>query len=414
MKWLCVIMACSSALLYSLSFIMLDRCYYLVIPALAILFSLIYWEKTIKNCLLMSISWAVFVVYLHHIWVFFAIRSKLAVSVPFSLGIYLLFSSLHLICFTICFSIAPLIIYLSKNHIKYSSLALLIKILLFLISFPVAGLAITFIFDVQGGYNLLSPLIPLSRFFVRPAVNAEVVLNIKTNNQCFFKNIRFVVNLKINRLMPPATDVWGRAHYLFHHLSTMEGDGVVATPESFFTLPLNEHPLLIGFIRSGLRRDQYLLLGGQYKNEKGQLFQAVYALSSQRIEGLYLKQHAVPFFEHIPWYAQRVKKIGSIFKNDQPFACAHPEAPKPILQLANTKIFSKICSDFFLVTTPLDLGKLRHRHGENLVVVLHVNDTWFVGYMRTLLRQVAFMRAWLARVNLVYVGYPDESANQNL
>ena len=63
---------------------------------------------------------------------------------------------------------------------------------------------------------------------------------------------------------------------------------------------------------------------------------------------------------------------------------------------------------FFLVTSVKDLAKLRHRYGAHFVVVLQVNDTWFVGYMRALLRQVACMRAWLGGVDLVYAGYHDE------
>lgn len=394
------IAACSSALLYSAAFVWLDACWFLVVLALGI----VWWAIGARFLVFQFLTfWSAIVVFVHYLWVIPSLENKLALSLFQASLIYIVVALVHVICFIGFFwlmeCVSPFVVKLHR----------LFFTMFFLLSFPVTGFMIMFIFDGEGCYNMLSPMIPLSKIFVYPGRKFDD--NFKKNTIC--KNLllgdKKISFFSLTNRLPVAILPWGRAQYLFRELHNLDGQsGVIATPESFFPFPLNRHPDMLGFITSALSSGQCLLLGGQYEQNDGKIFQATYIMTSQGIKEVYLKQHAVPCFERMPWYLQGVKKICQLFDAEQSFSCMQKKLGSCGVFYDGVRIVPRLCSDFFLVTSAVDLGKLRHRCGDRLVVVLQVNDTWFVGYMRALLRQVACMRAWLAGVNLVYIGYHDE------
>lgn len=351
------------------------------------------------------IIWNALVVFIHYLWVIPSLQNKLEMSFWCAGGMYGAVSIVH----TVCFALFWLLVHgLGRFRLLITLWHGVTHISIFLLSFPVAGYMIMFIFGGQGCYNMLSPMIPLSKIFVDSSY--EIDCNIKKspiwhNNSSALKNISF---FSLKHWLPNTTLPWERAQHLFHALNHFDQSAsVVVTPESFFPFPLNYYPEMITFIAHGLKRCQMLFLASQYVQDDNKIFQAVYVITNKGIEHLYLKQHAVPFFEQMPWYLKKYKKISNIFDADQQFSYVPKNIDFCGILHDGVRIVPRLCSDFFLVTSVIDLAKLRHRYGDRFLVVLQVNDTWFIGYMRRLLRQAACMRAWVASVNLVYVGYRD-------
>lgn len=266
-----------------------------------------------------------------------------------------------------------------------------------------------FIFDGEGCCDMMGPVIPLSKFFVKPMGKIDCnqkIIPVWQNCAIVTNKISFFA---LSFGLPSDAPPWARVQHLFHEIGHCTGQpGIIVTPESYCPFPLNRHADMIAFIANALGSGQMLLLAAQYADQTGNTFQAVYGITSRGVEQMYLKQHAVPCFERMPRYLTWSKVLKELFGAEQSFSCAKKNLSSSVFLCDGVRIMPRLCSDFFLVTSVIDLAKLRHRYGEHLVVVLQVNDTWFVGYMRALLRQVACMRAWLARVDLVYVGYHDE------
>ena len=154
-----------------------------------------------------------------------------------------------------------------------------------------------------------------------------------------------------------------------------------------------------------------LMLAAQYQAFDNRLFQAVYMVSMQGVQRIYFKQHTVPCVEKMPAWCADWPRLRAAFKADQSFIAAPYDVSGTAFYWQGVWFVPRLCSDFFLVTSEADLVKLRHRYGENLVVVLHVNDTWFVGYMRRLLLYSACLRAHSAGVALQFVDYAGTALN---
>jgi apolipoprotein N-acyltransferase len=220
--------------------------------------------------------------------------------------------------------------------------------------------------------------------------------------------------ISVIKIVPPRAvrrSMWGCAQYLVHACIQLKPNTLIVTPESCLLFPLNKEPRVLAFIQAALQNGQLLMLAGQYQTFDNRFFQVVYMITAQGVQSIYFKQHAVPCVEQMPRWAKLCPALRTIFKAQQSFVAAARDMQTPGFYWQGRWIVPRLCSDFFLVTTTADLVKLRHRYGENLVVVLHVNDTWFAPYMRALLLTSACMRARSAGVDLLFVGYAGPAHN---
>jgi hypothetical protein len=408
-KMIGVIAAFSSAVLYSIALGAINQFFWLAIPSLLILCVAILKLNPTRFILWVSVVWVPVVVFVHYIWFFYLLIFQLSSPFGYSIVLYLALSFIHWACFAIYFTMALAVLYFAEKYFNYCYLKACFVAVVFCFSFQVAGFMLMHVLDSGGGYNLLSPMIPFSRCFVGHIENLQSIGKNSPVGQycCMVKKNK--VYLKIHNKKSSRRNLWEVGQELFHALHNLpSGPVLVVTPESFISCPLNREVEFLSFLQRGLGPQQCLMLAGQYEDLDGRVFQAVYSITCAGVVHLYLKQHAVPCIEKMPWYLNTSQQLRKIFKADQTFSYALQKKGAEGFDFEGMRIIPRLCSDFFLVTTPSDLAKLRLSYGENLVVVLHVNDTWFVTYMRELLRYVARMRARLAGVDLVYVGYDGE------
>lgn len=418
----------SSALLYSIALCPIP--WGSVWAVLALLFlGIVLWHvaASAKVIVKMLMLWVSIVAALHYHWLFLTLRYKLGLTVPGAFAFYLSIVVLHVAIFYLFFSIARLVLWFGDMQHFNKRFNKVFWIIVFAISFRVAGLGLMLIFGDKGSCNLIGPMTALSGEIFQSGAKFNTITK---KNHIRKNNINVVIKnagLNKNVVKNSSAVLWERAQLLVQAISMAYDDdescmqaSLIVTPESFMAAPLNKHEELLSFIKVHLQGGQKIFVGAQYQDASDNLFQAIYGLSAQGIESLYLKQHAVPCFERTPPHLSMLKKI---FGQDDVEFCAAQEQPTFIeyssgkkasvnqgyMRAGGTIFVNKVCSDFFLVTSTADLGKLRHRFCEKPVVMLHVNDTWFNEYMRRLLRRNAAMRAWLAGVDLVYVGYGDNN-----
>ena len=391
-----------SAILYSLALFDINNLFYLSAPALIALLVVILKNNIKYNALLVCCAWLPIVVFSHYVWLFYLLNTKLGASTAWSVALYCALSLLHLLCFILFFNTGLMVWYFANRIACFHRYQGVFFIFIFTSSFQAAGLMLMFILDAQGSYNVMSPVIPLAKFFMPPSRLSGDNF-IKSRNKAYSINLVSGISfLKIAKNASHNLNLWASSQNLFHAMQQAPARGVVVTPESFISCPLNREPEFLSFVQQSIGQHQMLMLAGQYESVDGQLFQAVYALTHEGVEHLYLKQHAVPCVERMPRYLQFWKKGHSIFKAEQSFASASSNETVGFC-FAETRIIPRVCSDFFLITTVMDLIKWRRTFGKNCIVVVHVNDSWFVEYMRDLLRHVAHMRAWMADINILYV-----------
>lgn len=391
-----------SAILYSLSLFDINNLFYLSVPALIVLLVVILKNNIKYNALLVCCAWLPIVVFAHYVWFFCLLNTKLDASVAWSVALYCALSLLHLLCFMLFIYIALAVWHFVNRIACFHRYRAVFFILIFTFSFQAAGLMLMFILDAQGSYNLMSPIIPLSNFFMPPSRLSGDNF-IKNTNKAYSTNLVSEISfLKITKNVSHNLNLWTSSQNLFHVMQQAPARGVVVTPESFISCPLNREPEFLSFVQQSIGEHQMLMLAGQYESVDGKVFQAVYALTHEGLEHLYLKQHTVPCVERMPRYLRSWGKGHSIFKAEQSFASASSNQTVGFY-FAQTRIIIRVCSDFFLITTVIDLIKWRRTFGKNCIVVVHVNDAWFVQYMRDLLRYVAHMRAWMADINILYV-----------
>ncbi len=409
--------ACSSALLYSISLMWLNECWYLVVPALIILLRAVYVLCNTKKIVLILSLWSVLVVFAHYFWVVPSLKIKLEACNLAAGILYAVISLLHAFCFIGVFLIAAAIACFFKKYFSSKLLSCFFFASTFFLSFSIAGSMLMFILDGEGCSNLLSPMIPLSKFFMPSAPSSLNLYQIQQKENSLAVGCLKIINLKICNMKTAHVSSWGRAQQVVYALQALGNKGgelvLITTPESCIACPINREPELLSFIQQAIAPNQRLLLAAQHQEASDRLFQAVYLLTNQDVQLVYLKRHAMPCFERMPRYLEGFAVLRSLFRAEKNFSYAAVNSGGKGFEVDGVRIVSRLCSDFFLVTSTLDLVKLRHsqnecHRGRLLVVILHVNDTWFMPYMCSLLYHVAHMRAWLAGVDLVYVGYASD------
>jgi apolipoprotein N-acyltransferase len=391
-----------SAIFYSFALFDINNLFYLSAPSLIILLVVILKSDIKKNALLACFVWLPIVVFAHYVWFFYMLNTKLGASIAWSVMLYCALSLIHLLCFGLFIYTAFAVWCFINRMVCLSRYQAVFFILTFVSSFEVAGLMLMFILDAQGAYSVIGPVIPLSKFFMQPSAPIDVFFNKNANKLYSAEELNEISFLKIIKNVSHNSNMWNVGQNLFHAMQQASPGGIVVTPESFISCPLNHESEFLSFIQKAIAPGQMLMLAAQYESNDGQLFQTVYSLTHEGVKNLYFKQHAVPCMERMPSYLQSWPKAYSIFKAEQSFSSAISNEVVGFC-FAGKRIIPRVCSDFFLVTTVIDLITWRYTFGKNCIVTLHVNDSWFVKYMRDLLKHVAHMRAWIADINLLYV-----------
>lgn len=403
-----VIAVFSSAVLYSLSLNVIETYCFLIIPSLFILFTNVFLFDYKTSIAGISFLWIPVVVLIHYNWFFYLLKNNLQASIFISFLLYLVLSVLLCVCFYMVYFFARLILIFLNRRVTNKILNTFFVMVAFGLSFQIAGSALMKIFDSEGSYNLLSPMIPLCGFFDQSMRYFSKNLNFYQKENLISKFECNKIKLKFLNKKREKWGLWEVGQYIFHELQNLPpGPVLVVTPESFISCPLNREREFFDFIIRGLKPQQCLMLASQFESA-GRLFQAVYSITSQGVIDVYLKQHTVPCFEKMPWYFEKASQLKKIFKADQTFASDKKNTLEGF-RFAGIRIVPRLCSDFFLVTSLFNLAKLRLSYKESIIVVLHVNDAWFVGYMRKLLCYIACIRAKLTGINLLYVGYSEKA-----
>ncbi len=247
-----------------------------------------------------------------------------------------------------------------------------------------------FIFGMSGGYPFASPCIPLAH-----------LLGIVDGSELVIQHIPVPYTQDGTRKRYPQLAL---SQYYFHQLcqKTIEAkEGLFVAAESAYPFALNTTPEIIRFFSSALKEEQHLLLGSVYSIEANQDFQALYWITHSGLREIYLKKHAVPFFERMPTFLKKCTTLRAVLNAEHDF-CTDTEKEAVLWRITpSLQLRPAICSEFFL-------GSYRFAQSaatKDSVVMLVVNDGWYVAYFRKIMENLTQLDAVRLGVRIVYVGH---------
>jgi apolipoprotein N-acyltransferase len=163
---------------------------------------------------------------------------------------------------------------------------------------------------------------------------------------------------------------------------------IIVAAESSFPFPLNDHPWALSMWHENALRQNVLFILGSYRRENERMYNTLYLIQNGRIIKYYDKTSLMPFFEKTPpmWRA-----IQPFKKNEFMFGSSMREP----LQISSFICIPYICSEFFF--------QKDFTAGE--IILCIVNDSWFLSYMKNLLKLTAQFNAHAYRCSIVYVSY---------
>lgn len=156
---------------------------------------------------------------------------------------------------------------------------------------------------------------------------------------------------------------------------------------------------------SQVPKDAYFLFGAgrsktrrkasQRKASRRKAYQTVYMLSENLIRNRYDKTHKVPFTEKIPRWLKKYK--WRMFK-DTMLVCKGKE--ERLFRVGSLVMQPILCSELFMQP----YRKLLRTPAPDILVAF-VNDNWFCGYFRELLKLHARLKSICLGLPLIYVGH---------
>lgn len=175
--------------------------------------------------------------------------------------------------------------------------------------------------------------------------------------------------------------------------------------ESLYPFVLNKHLEMISLWRSAIDKHEHLLLGGYYE-VGGRLYQTIFQWNDSRIMHFYVKKHCVAFVEkiHAPW-RNMIPANNLFLKGRRFFSRGNNRIGEDIFHIPGcADIIPQICSELFMKTTTREIED-KKQVCQHPVVIVFVNDSWFISYFKRLMELIAKLKAAWWGVDIVYVGH---------
>ncbi len=376
-----------SALAYSCAFV-IPPCWWMIGIGLALLWfvvvnlAMLSWQ----TAAMLGCMWGLVQFGIHTLWLIPLLLYKLACPLAWALSLYAL-----LVCY---FALWIGLFFVAMSYLgKYLSRRLLRFIcamgathVLFML-FARYGL---FIFGMSGGYPFASPCIPLAHLLCAVDESEQIIQQVP---------VPYTQDGTRKRYPPLAL-----SQYYFHQLcqkTQNRKEGLFVAAESAYPFALNTMPEIISFFSSALNEEQHLLLGSVYSVGPNQDFQALYWITHSGLRDIYLKKHAVPFFERMPTFLKKCTTLRAVLNAEHDF-CTDTEKEAVLWRITpSLQLRPAICSEFFL-------GSYRFAQSaatKDSVVMLVVNDGWYVAYFRKIMENLTQLDAVRLGVRIVYVGH---------
>ncbi len=260
------------------------------------------------------------------------------------------------------------------------------------------------------GYPFLSPFIPLVHYtwFMPVLVQMGILLyGPPVHNKIELRNL--ATSPLICRVLPEKREeIYSLMRDLHDKLrvlrNTSEGQLCVVAPESACPVSLNKYPKFVSYLHGALHYDDHLFIGSQAEvNDK--YYQTVYWITQGRIINFYVKKHRVPFTEKIPKFWRKNILLHNMFLRDTVAFSKRCPVSVQVFDTGSYRVIPQICSEFFF--NP-DLAALKaHVMGDGRLfyIFLFVNDSWFVGYFRTIIERLARVNGALVGLPVVYISH---------
>ena len=179
-------------------------------------------------------------------------------------------------------------------------------------------------------------------------------------------------------------------------------DLIVVAPESAFPFCLNKQKKYVRMWGAVLPGNSHFFIGAHRRKKEGstkKYFQSVFWLHRGLIMQAYDKKHLVPFVETMPVKWNTYAWAHGLFLKDvyafsTPCDCVDDNLFRVAEHLC---VAPKICSELFFCSE-------RVLEQANLVL-LFVNDSWFMGYIKDIMRSLAQLAAAQRGVPVVYVAH---------
>ena len=266
------------------------------------------------------------------------------------------------------------------------------------------------------GYPFIMPYVPLARYKVFLLVcklisccfNGIIPASHDWQNSLAFEYLTPVVNKQhVNNADNPSAVgheiYWNlcKTKHNFHKGKEILFVGA----ESLYPFVLNKHPEMISLWRSAIDEHEHLLLGGYYEVD-GKLYQTIFQWNKSRIMHFYVKKHCVAFVEkiHAPW-RNMIPANNLFLKGRRFFSQGKNRIGEDIFRIPGcADIIPQICSELFMKTTTREIED-KKRMCQHPAVIVFVNDSWFVGYFKQLMKLIAKVKTAWWGIDIVYVSH---------
>ncbi|KKQ49452.1 MAG: hypothetical protein US69_C0005G0010 [candidate division TM6 bacterium GW2011_GWF2_38_10] len=207
---------------------------------------------------------------------------------------------------------------------------------------------------------------------------------------------------------------------IFYHISALQEGRrqlpvgrrqpcMLVAPESFYPFCITRYPELVE-LWGGALDDEALLVIGAHVVQEDKQYQAAVVMQKGLINKVYVKHHAVSFVEALPPRLQKYAWIASWFVSDkvQWLHAGKGLLKEPGIVLdGDHYIMPFICSEFFFKCNSFKVWRhgMNFAHDKKMCMMVLINDSWFCGYFKELLRRYAQFMALFTGVPVVYVGH---------
>lgn len=420
MKYLHICSLCHillSAIMFSIAFLCPDRLGVLIVFSWFPLgyFFLIISEKLKKYYILFfGFFWGVIIYAVHFVWLYVLLNTKSHATKPLGLLLY--------IAMVVYFSSTAGIWFLFTDYVLrcFRHVALIVRCFLYIILTIIYFLFLEyfslFIFGRLEGYSFLNPLIPLARYKIVLLILSWVTTLLYVPEQLFDKQVLQTSIYHLIHVKPKKSGICSRdVQELFHQVARKAENNQHATskvllvlPESSFPFPINNMKSVFSLLSTPLKDNMHLLIGSQYENNDGKLYQSIYWLKSEGVVGRYNKTHVVPFVEKMPSFFKKCTILKNIFlqKSCELSSSEQNDFSNKEFHIDdNLLIIPCICSELFFTKNVNNFVTYRKMNHKDVKIFFFVNDSWFVHYFQKIMNNLTYIKSALIGLPIVYIGY---------
>lgn len=385
----------ASAFFYCLAFIALESLFLCIIPALFLLSFVFYKNLSVHCAWYLGLWWGILVYGFHCGLIFYSLYLiKPHFIIIFLWFLATLYLSISMMALFIVVAYLQQKIFLWRRCPFWLPIIARCALIFFSVStyFWWIDNYAFFIFGVEGGCCLVSPIIPLGQLINLSEEHIPLSL-------CIIRP-----QYKPCQEVDPDVFVYAFFNQIADERNKNKSIRCIITPESALPFALNKHPKLLKILCDysyGIS-----LLVGSFLRHNSTMYNCFYFFSHGILQEIYIKQHALPLTEMIPWWCD-ISCLRALFlknnggresvvfeKNSLRISC-HIKTDDD----ENIFFYPILCSEFFCTHSFRNIP-------ESVTALVLVNDAWFANHaLRDAALKYARFQAWWYKKKMLYVSY---------